>query len=302
MGHLTSGLAGRGLPPRRRIQLLLGFSTLGVAAVTVAGGGGASPYPILYFLVLASAACFLSWAEAAAQGALVAAAYTSSLLLAPGASDGYRWPVFALAIAVGVVFISTLRHRHTRLLTRLGETTRADPLTGLLNARGMEETLVREIERARRSGSCFGLIVAAVDGYMGHVTRHGEAQARAVIVEAGRAIASGKRAIDSAGRLEDDHFALLTTYTDERGSAELAQRVRDIANEGLGAYGRLAMSLGIAGYPRHGTTPQDLLDAAHGALAEARELGGNRTLIARAPEHSIEGRMQGGSAEVVATS
>jgi diguanylate cyclase (GGDEF)-like protein len=284
------------------MQLFLALVTLSVAAVTVAGGDARSPYPILYVLVVASAACFLSWVEVAAQGALVAVAYMTSIALIPGASHGDRWAVFALALAVVVAFIGALRHRHAGLVARLDAMTTTDTVTGLLNARGVEETLVREIERARRSNCPLGLIVAAVDGFLGHETRYGEASAREVIVQAGHAITRGKRSTDAAGRLEEDHFALLTTYTDERGAAELAERVRDIANEGLGAHGRLAMSLGIVSFPRHGPTPEALLDAARGALAEARQLGGNRTLVARAAEHSIEGRMHGGSAEVVATS
>jgi diguanylate cyclase (GGDEF)-like protein len=302
MALLNRGLAERAWPSRLRIQLLLGSITLSVAAVTVAGQDVTSPYPIFYFLVVASAACFLRWVEVVIQGGFVAIAYATSLALIPGGTHGDRWEVWAVALAVGIGFIGVLRHKQNQLVQHFGEITRIDALTGLLNARGVEETLVREIERARRSDCPFGLMVAAVDGFLGHQVRFGDAEARAVIVQAGRAISEGKRAIDAAGRLEEDHFALLSTYTDERGAAELAQRVRDIANDGLEARGKLAMSLGIASYPRHGKTPEELLDAARGALAEARELGGNRTLVARAPEHSIEERMQGAPAEVLPTS
>ncbi|MEA2398431.1 MAG: hypothetical protein QOK25_1987 [Thermoleophilaceae bacterium] len=290
--------------PRWALHLLLAAGTALVAGVTLASDDSSSTYSIFYFLVATCAFCFLGWIGAVAQGALIAAAYTGTLVLGHGMDGSHesRWLVFLLVLAVGAVFIGVLRFKHDRLVAQLGEVSRVDPVTGLLNARGLDETLVREIERAKRSGSRFSVSVAAVDGFLGHQTRYGDAEGDRVVLVAGQAIAQGKRAIDSAARLEEDHFAVIATYTDERGAEELAQRVRDIANEALAARGAMAMSLGIAAYPRHGDTPAALIAAARAALAEARSLGGNRTLIARASEHSIEGRMQGGSAEVVATS
>jgi len=45
--------------------------------------------------------------------------------------------------------------------------------------------------------------------------------------------------------------------------------------------GKVTLSLGVAAYPEHGTTAQDLLAAADGALLRAKGEGRDRVLIAQ---------------------
>ena len=285
------------------MPLLLVAGTALVEFVTVAGGSAASPYPIFYFLLATCACCFLAQTEAAALLALIMIAYGSGLALIPGShdSDLFRWVVFALALAVGGAFIGTVRAKHDQLASRLRTGSQWDPVTGFLNTRGFEEMLKREVERARRGHTRFGLLVAGVDGFVGHETRFGDQEGRKLLGVAAEAIARGKRVIDAVARLHEDEFALVATYTDETGAEALAERINNTARAALEPHGRLAMSLGIAIFPKHGDTPETLLAAARGALVDARELGGDRTLLAHTAEHSIESRMQADSVDVVTT-
>jgi diguanylate cyclase (GGDEF)-like protein len=281
--------------PRWAVHALLVAGTVLVEWVTLASGDVTSPYPILYFWVATCAFCFLSRIEAAAQGLLIAIAYAGGLVLSsdPNGSSVLRWSVFALALAVGGVFIGALRTKHDRLMDELRSVTRADPVTGLLDKRGFEDALANEIERVRRSGSRFGLIIGSIDRYEAIPA----SERRAVLATVGAAITAAKRDIDSGARLGDHEFAALATYTDERGADVLADRVCAIVREA--GVAKATMSLGVVCHPRHGATAEILLNAAREARDEAIALGGDRSLVAVSAADSIAARLLNPDVQIV---
>jgi diguanylate cyclase (GGDEF)-like protein len=233
--------------------------------------------------------------EAAVQATLVILAYAAGLGLSTSSGDTefLNWVVFAVALLIGAVLVGTLRARHGRLIAELQSVTRADPLTGLLDHRGFDEAMANELERARRSGHRFGLVVGAIDGFDQVPPR----ERKPLLAKVGASIGRTKRDIDSAARLEDDEFALVATYTDERGAAVLAERAR--ANLAEDLEGSVTMSLGVVSHPRHGTTAETLIRAAREARAEAVRLGGDRNLVAISTANSIESRVEGADVSIV---
>jgi diguanylate cyclase (GGDEF)-like protein len=273
--------------PRWMIHVFLACGTVLVEWVTLATGDPSSLYPIMYFLVATCAFCFLSKAEAAAQGMFIAIAYAVGLALSPAVagSNGLRAGAFALALVVGGTFIGTLRTKQDRLMAELRSVSRADPVSGLQDRRGFDEAIANELERVRRSGSRFGLIVGTIDDYES-VPR---ADRRAVLAAAGAAIVSAKREIDAGARIDDCEFAVLATYTDERGADMLAERICSLLSASPGV--RATMSIGVVSHPRHGATADILLSAARAARAEAADLGGDRSLVALSSADSIAARL-----------
>ena len=53
---------------------------------------------------------------------------------------------------VAVAFVRLLKERLDRLVERFADAAREDPVTGLRNRRGFDETFDLEVERARRTG------------------------------------------------------------------------------------------------------------------------------------------------------
>src|SRR5438093_230512 len=66
-------------------------------------------------------------------------------------------------LIVAGVFIFTLRDRLGRLIDRLTDAASTDPLTGLLNRRGFHRITEIELERARRAGRAFSLLLGDCD-------------------------------------------------------------------------------------------------------------------------------------------
>lgn len=163
-----------------------------------------------------------------------------------------------------------------------------DPLTGLWNYRYLRSSLRREVERASRFGRMLSVLVLDLDHFKEVNDSYGHAAGDAVLSEFARRLRIGMREVDMAFRQGGEEFVVLLPETDAYGSAIVAERlgaaIRDIpvpiesrrmdAVTGL-AVERIpiSVSIGIAVYPEHGITAQQVLDAADDALYVAKNSG-----------------------------
>jgi diguanylate cyclase (GGDEF)-like protein len=184
----------------------------------------------------------------------------------------------ALAL-LGVVVVLLLQV--ARLRSSLSDATRTDRLTGLLNRPAFEEQLELEFERSRRAGRQLSVIVGDIDALGVVNAGRGHRAGDFVLQLVARDILKWKRRTDSAGRVGGEELALLAPESDERGAFLVAERLRravhhTFAEESLGG---VTISFGVATYPEHGEDPDLVMSAASSALAIAKELGKDRTVI-----------------------
>jgi len=93
----------------------------------------------------------------------------------------------------------------------------------------------------------------------------------------------GKRRIDAVARMGGEEFALLLPETDEHGAYVIAERLRHKIRDAFSTdQVSLTVSFGVAAYPNHGGSGDQLLQAADQALYVAKELGRDRTALYRA--------------------
>jgi diguanylate cyclase (GGDEF)-like protein/putative nucleotidyltransferase with HDIG domain len=183
---------------------------------------------------------------------------------------------------VGVVgtLADLLRSRSDDLIARLGEAARTDALTGLLNRRGFEERLEEELLRARRAGLPVSLIVVDLDHFKLINDRFGHHRGDVALRGFGALATATKRAIDGAGRIGGEEFALVLPGTDRHGAYLVAERLRRRVRDELSdAGGTLSASFGVASYPSHGDRAEQLLRYADQAMYLAKRLGRDRTVI-----------------------
>ena len=173
-----------------------------------------------------------------------------------------------------------------RLMDKLRFQSIRDPLTGLFNRRYMEESLKREIDRAKRSKSHVGVIMLDVDHFKRLNDEQGHAAGDSVLRELGALLASQVRSADIACRYGGEEFALILPDAHLEDTFKRAAVVR-IAVAALssrlsnGAVVTTTVSQGVAAFPEHGETPAALLQAADSALYHAKRGGRNR--VERAP-------------------
>jgi diguanylate cyclase (GGDEF)-like protein len=153
-----------------------------------------------------------------------------------------------------------------------------DGLTGLYNRRYLDDVLNREIHRAERSGKPLSVIMIDIDNFKQFNDRHGHDAGDFVLSALARAITRSIRPSDLACRYGGEEFAVVLPESGLDVAAQRAEEMRlAIRNTNLTHLGqRLAApsaSFGIALYPGHGTSTQDLLKAADRALYRAKGEG-----------------------------
>ena len=157
-----------------------------------------------------------------------------------------------------------------------------DPLTGLYNRRQLDESLHREVLRARRLGGTVGVMAIDVDHFkrvndtLGHEV--GDRALRGIAEE----LASCVREEDIACRAGGEEFVIILPgagKTALRSRAEAVRRTIEQAQipAGEGVL-KLTVSIGLASFPSYGDTGQAVLRAADVALYKAKGAGRNRVI------------------------
>jgi diguanylate cyclase (GGDEF)-like protein/PAS domain S-box-containing protein len=100
-----------------------------------------------------------------------------------------------------------------------------DPLTGLLNRRGLEELLPRERARARREHGTLSIVLVDIDNFKLVNDRHGHARGDEVLCDVARCLVAHARTTDVVARWGGEEFAVLVGAGAD-GARALAERVR----------------------------------------------------------------------------
>ena len=145
----------------------------------------------------------------------------------------------------------------------------SDPLTGLANYRRLIDALASEIERTKRTGRAFSLLLFDLDGLKRINDEYGHSVGSRAICRVAHALESNCRAIDTAARYGGDEFALILPETGKDAAREVARRVQEaIAKQE--ELPRLTASAGVAVYPQEGDSVLAVLASADQALYQAK--------------------------------
>jgi diguanylate cyclase (GGDEF)-like protein len=118
-------------------------------------------------------------------------------------------------------------HDSRVLLKRLEVQSNTDYLTGSLNRRAIETTLLQELARARRNGSCLSLIMTDVDFFKRYNDSNGHQAGDSCLIKVSNIIRSCcKRPTDVVGRFGGEEFVLILPDTNIEGACTLAESIR----------------------------------------------------------------------------
>jgi len=160
-----------------------------------------------------------------------------------------------------------------------------DPLTGLFNRRYLEESLDREVKRAERKQQPLGIIMLDVDHFKRFNDTFGHEAGDAVLRELGLFLQNSIRKSDIACRYGGEELTLILPEASlsvvQQRAEQLRQAVKHLHVQHR--YQRLdvvTLSLGVACFPNHGTTGEEVIRAADAALYRAKKEGRDRVAIA----------------------
>ncbi|WP_413160159.1 PAS domain S-box protein [Capilliphycus salinus ALCB114379] len=160
-----------------------------------------------------------------------------------------------------------------------------DPLTGLYNRRYLEESLEREIHRARRSQHNVGVIMIDIDHFKRFNDTFGHDAGDAVLKEVGKLLKSCLRGSDIACRYGGEEMTLILPEASLENTCKRAEEVRRLIKQINLEYkrqslGPITASLGVACFPEHGTTGFSVIHVADSALYQAKKRGRDRVVVA----------------------
>lgn len=224
-----------------------------------------------------SAICVPMLAQGEALGVL-------HLVGASELGDRVLTPV-AQRLAVAAAEACALALASIQLREKLSDQSLRDSLTGLYNRRYAEETLLREIARAKREGSALSVVMLDLDHFKRFNDEFGHDAGDMALREAAAVLVESVRTSDVVSRVGGEEFLLLLPGASvEAALAKVEVIRRKMKLLELFHRGRrlptLMFSAGIAGFPINGVTPDPLLRAADKALYEAKHAGRDQTLPA----------------------
>jgi len=211
-------------------------------------------------------------------------------------------PLFMYGDCEGVVAVQSTRvgafkPEHQRLLESLAlqiaaalqnahlyELAMVDGLTGLFVRRYFDARIEEEIERSRRYGSPFSVVMLDVDDFKKLNDTYGHLVGDRVLRAIANVIKAQMRGVDTAARYGGEEMSVILPRTEMVGAYNLAERIREAIAElrittdddpprALG----VTASLGISAYPESKARDgEDLVRKADRALYRAKKTGKNR--------------------------
>jgi diguanylate cyclase (GGDEF)-like protein len=144
-----------------------------------------------------------------------------------------------------------------------------DPLTGLANYRWLIDALESEIQRSRRTGRPFSLLLFDLDGLKKVNDNYGHLVGSKALCRVANVLRVNSRSIDTAARYGGDEFALILPETGMNAAQEVARRICDcVARDG--EMPPISVSVGVAAYAQDGETLETLVGAADQALYKTK--------------------------------
>jgi len=167
--------------------------------------------------------------------------------------------------------------RHLQLAERQAMT---DGLTGLYNFRFFQDHLNKELARAKRKGEKLSIVMVDIDYFKEFNDRYGHDMGDQILKTLGLTLPKLLRSADLAARYGGEEFVILLPDTDTEGARQVGEKLRRTLSEikirgDRGIQLSITVSIGIATFPDHGSSPSEVIKAADIALYNSKSKGRN---------------------------
>jgi diguanylate cyclase len=171
-----------------------------------------------------------------------------------------------------------------------------DPLTELLNRRGLQRVLLRELEFFNREGSNLMVILLDLDNFKPINDAFGHAVGDIVLKEIAQILRNTVRTTDYVSRIGGDEFLILLPNTRSVEAVHLSERMRLAINRSpvvmaSGEIVRASASFGVVSVNKRRPSIDELLEETHSALAKSKKQGKNRVSFGNKEELNEIGLM-----------
>lgn len=189
------------------------------------------------------------------------------------------------ALILSISTSISLAFSNVRYQDRLRMDATQDVLTGLFNRRYLDDYFKIELARFKRELEPIAIIMLDIDFFKKFNDQFGHEVGDEILKKLGRYLKNSVRGSDFACRFGGEEFILVLPGSDLHIARERAEKIREgvkhlsIAKENITIPG-ITVSIGIAVFPKQGTTQEDIINAADKALYQAKNEGRDRICIA----------------------
>lgn len=158
-------------------------------------------------------------------------------------------------------------------LEKLAET---DRMTGLYNRLKLDEILMAEVQRAKRYGNMFSILLFDLDNFKDINDTLGHQIGDKVLKDLANVISHRVRETDKIGRWGGDEFMIISPETNLEDASLLAEIIRvSLESHDFGINMQVTSSFGVTSW-RENDNYNDLIDRADKALYQAKRSGKNQ--------------------------
>jgi diguanylate cyclase (GGDEF)-like protein/putative nucleotidyltransferase with HDIG domain len=151
-----------------------------------------------------------------------------------------------------------------------------DGLTGVKTHRFFMEALSAEWKRSTRAGRAFSLVLMDLDRFKFVNDFYGHLEGDLVLQRVGQILETSCRRSDVVSRYGGDEFVILMPETTIEQARQLSSKLRGwISADPLLREKNITASFGIASFPLHGSSPQELIQVADASMYLSKHQGGN---------------------------
>lgn len=158
-----------------------------------------------------------------------------------------------------------------------------DGLTSLFTHRHLQESLDREIHRAKRFQKSFSVLLLDIDDFKKLNDSYGHLFGDHVLRELAGILRQQVRETDVVGRYGGEEFMVILSETSREGAHITAERIRRAVElhpfEQHGRKVSVTVSGGLATYPEDASYKKKLIETADKCLYRAKTLGKNRVEV-----------------------
>ena len=181
--------------------------------------------------------------------------------------------------AVADICATAIQNAH--YVERVKQLAYLDGLTGIFNRRFFELRVLEEIDRARRFNGGMAVVMVDIDQFKRLNDEFGHLLGDEVLRQVSSMFHQQLRKIDVVCRYGGEEFAILLSQTNPQHALAVAEKLRRLVEtwQFPGVPQCVTISAGVATYPDHGTTRDELVKSADAGLYAAKQGGRNRVLL-----------------------
>jgi diguanylate cyclase (GGDEF)-like protein len=181
--------------------------------------------------------------------------------------------------AVADICATAIQNAH--YVERVKQLAYLDGLTGIFNRRFFELRIIEEMDRARRFQSGMAVLMVDIDQFKRLNDEFGHLLGDEVLRQVSSIFHQQLRKIDVVCRYGGEEFAILLSQTNPQHALAVAEKLRRLVESWQfpGVPRPVTISAGVATFPDHGTSRDELVKSADAGLYAAKQGGRNRVLL-----------------------